>query len=197
MTTGLSYSGKSKNGIIFNETYHWGAIYNGEEYRPELSFDYFSFECHEYFDQYFVIENDGKKRLMTNEEIDEVMEVARNWVQPLGQEGNPTDSQKHHRELVDARNEFTKNALLLAENSPYPEMVSWFKQEQEARALKEDSNVSTPFLSKLAESRGLGETVEELADKVIANADHYNETFSDMLGAFQKQIKDIDAKYEE
>ena len=89
----LNYDGKQNNGIIFNATYQ-GAMFEGVEFRPALSFEFDSFMFSEVFDHPdYVIQLDGIKRLMTDVEKAEIVTVATNWVQPLGQEGNPTQFQ--------------------------------------------------------------------------------------------------------
>jgi hypothetical protein len=89
----LNYDGKQNNGIIFNATYQ-GAMFAGAEFRPVLSFEFDSFMFSEVFDHPdYVIQLDGIKRLMTDVEKAEIVTVATNWVQPLGQEGNPTQFQ--------------------------------------------------------------------------------------------------------
>lgn len=192
---GLSYDGKRENGIIFNEAYPWGAIYHGAEHKPGLSFSYHSFECFPEKNILWLKTSTGERRKISAEEKTEILNLAESWVQPLGQEGNPTEAQKKAKELAEAARQLDIESRQLTHAVPYQEMISWQKQEAEARALKADPNASTPFLSKLATARNLGETVEELADKVITNADFYADNFADILGAYQKQVKDIEAKY--
>ena len=89
----LNWDGRQNNGVIFNATYQ-GALFTGIENRPALSFDFHSFQCSEVFEHPdYVINPDGTKRLMTAAEADEVKAVATDWIQPLGQEGNPTNEQ--------------------------------------------------------------------------------------------------------
>ena len=94
MALHLNFDGKQNNGIIFNATYN-GAMFNGAEFRPALTFPFDSFMYSEVFDGQpnYVIELDGTRRLMTQVEINEIIPIATNWVQPPGQEGNPTQAQ--------------------------------------------------------------------------------------------------------
>ena len=73
------------------------------------------------------------------------------------------------------------------------EMATWRDQEDEARAYIADDTVDTPVLSPLVEARELGETVEELANKVIANADAYRTAYYPLLGKYQSLIKQVDS----
>lgn len=142
-----------------------------------------------------MINRDGTKRDMTDKEISEVMNKARNWVQPLGQEGNPTPEQSRLIELSEARRSLEQRAQEITGQVPYAEMASWPIQEAEARALVADPGASTPFIDNMVAARGLGETREELAGKIIANADYYRDQFAGALGNYQKSLKDIEDKY--
>jgi len=64
------------------------------------------------------------------------------------------------------------------------EMVSWRKQEDEARAYSADNTVATPFIDAQVATRQL-ETKDELVAKVIANADAYQVAYAGLLGKFQ------------
>jgi len=64
------------------------------------------------------------------------------------------------------------------------EMVSWRKQEDEARAYVADSTVSTPFIDAQVATRQL-ETKDELVAKIIANADAYQVAYASLLGKYQ------------
>ena len=73
------------------------------------------------------------------------------------------------------------------------EPVSYTKQETEARAWNNDNNTATPFIDNLLISRNLGETKQELVDKIIAKADAYQVFYASILGKFQALVKQIDA----
>lgn len=90
----LNFDGKQNNGVIFNAAYQ-GALYSGIEFKPVTTFSFESFTYSEVFtgQPNYVILVDGTKRLMTAEEEAEVIQLATSWVQPLGQEGNPTQAQ--------------------------------------------------------------------------------------------------------
>lgn len=109
MNLHLNYDGKQNNGIIFNATYS-GAMFIGVEFRPSLSFEYESFMYSEVFDGQpdYVIQNDGIRRLMTEVEAEEVLALAVDWVQPLGQEGNPTQAQINERRASEIKEELKR-----------------------------------------------------------------------------------------
>ncbi|MDX1809728.1 MAG: hypothetical protein R3331_09330 [Sulfurospirillaceae bacterium] len=71
------------------------------------------------------------------------------------------------------------------------EPASYDKQEQEARAWNVDNTIATPFIDALLASRNLGETKQQLVDKIIQKADAYASAYASMLGKFQDIIKQI------
>ena len=78
------------------------------------------------------------------------------------------------------------DAALAALTASYPssELLTFDKQEAEARALLADPGAATPFLTPLAAARGM--TVEELAQKVIAKADAFTAASGYVIGLRQK-----------
>lgn len=108
----------------------------------------------------------------------------------LAQEQLAADKEKA---LKAAKSEYDQAIKLLVNDAPYSEIASWDKQEQEARALLADSTASTPFIDKLVLARGLGETREILAGKIVANADIYASEAARLLGEYQKKVKEIEA----
>jgi len=79
---------------------------------------------------------------------------------------------------------FTNSVETLTTALPH-EMVSWRKQEDEARAYSADNTVATPFIDAQLVTRDLGETKDELIAKIIANADAYQVAYATLLGKFQ------------
>ena len=73
------------------------------------------------------------------------------------------------------------------------EMVSWSKQEEEARAYIADNSAPIPLLSVLVGARGLGETVADISAKIIINADAYSVAYASMLGIYQAKRKQLEA----
>lgn len=70
-----------------------------------------------------------------------------------------------------------KSIAVLRAGYPDSEVLSWSKQENEARAFVADANAATPLLDALATARGIGKA--DLAGRVIAKAD----TFAALSGA--------------
>ena len=73
------------------------------------------------------------------------------------------------------------------------EPASYTKQDKEARAWNVDNNVATPFIDSLLTARNLGETKQELVDKIIKKADAYTTAYATLLGKFQNLIHKIQA----
>jgi hypothetical protein len=71
------------------------------------------------------------------------------------------------------------------------ELTSWAKQEEEARSYIGDNTAIIPLLSGLVVARGLGETVFDLAHKIIAKADAYQVAYASILGTYQAKQKAI------
>ena len=78
------------------------------------------------------------------------------------------------------------DAALAALTASYPssELLTFDKQEAEARALLADPEAATPFLTPLAAARGL--ETEDLARKVIAKADAFTTASGHVIGLRQK-----------
>lgn len=72
------------------------------------------------------------------------------------------------------------------------ESASYTKQETEAKAWNADNSMATPFIDGLLVSRDLGETKQELVNKIIAHADAYAQFYTKQLGKFQRLVKEVD-----
>jgi hypothetical protein len=79
----------------------------------------------------------------------------------------------------------------LTNKAPFEEIVSFDKQEVEARAYLVDNSAVTPYLSTLAVSRNLNETIAELVQKVVTNADAYAIAHANILGEYQSLVKQV------
>lgn len=67
---------------------------------------------------------------------------------------------------------------------PDMELLTFDKQEKEARQWKADSSAATPFLDGLAKARGIDK--DELVDRVIAKADAFQTAVATLTGLRQK-----------
>jgi hypothetical protein len=93
----LNFDGNQNNGIIFNEQYD-GCLFSGIEHKPNIGYEYYSFSMSEVFPttaNNFVQLDDSPatRHPLTDDDIVNIKQIATNWVQPLGQEGNPTEEQ--------------------------------------------------------------------------------------------------------
>ena len=82
------------------------------------------------------------------------------------------------------------------ENMPsYPsfEMLTFAKQEAEARAYLADNTIATPVLTPIATERGL--TVADLATKVVAKADAFTALTASVAGQRQKYQDELTVAY--
>jgi antitoxin component HigA of HigAB toxin-antitoxin module len=79
----------------------------------------------------------------------------------------------------------TCEAEMAAVKSGYPEseVLSWAKQETEARAYQADADASTPLIDSLAAARGL--TKAELVSRIIAKADAFAVVSGAIIGKRQ------------
>lgn len=74
---------------------------------------------------------------------------------------------------------------------PDTEVMSWDKQEMEARALLADAAAVTPLIDAIASARGLDRV--ELANRIIANADQFAVASGASIGKRQKLEDQINA----
>ena len=125
----------------------------------------------------------------TQAQIDILTPLVTNWVQPLGQEGNPTLKQSKNNKINELTTMFSTAVKGITQALPH-EMVSWRKQEDEARAYIINNTSPTPFLDAMLATRAVkGETKTTLVNKIIANADAYSIAYASLLGKYQNKIK--------
>lgn len=74
----------------------------------------------------------------------------------------------------------------------FGETASWKLQEDEARAWVADTSASTPLLDALLTARAMGETKEELIQKILTKADTYKVLYGTMLGQYHAKQKIIE-----
>jgi antitoxin component HigA of HigAB toxin-antitoxin module len=95
---------------------------------------------------------------------------------------HPDDYRSHKLAEIKAACEAELSALQAS--YPESEVLSWDKQEREARDYQADSMASVPLITALAEARGV--TVADLAGRIIQKADAYTATIGAVLGKRQK-----------
>lgn len=72
------------------------------------------------------------------------------------------------------------------------EAVSWAKQEAQSRAWIVDNATVTPIIDALLLTRNMGETKEELINKIIAKSDAYETLYGAILGKFHNREKALE-----
>lgn len=88
--------------------------------------------------------------------------------------------------LKDLNNNFESQVAALTTGVPQSEILSWTKQESEARAWKSDNSVSTPLIDSIVANRSKY-TKEQLVDKIIEKADLYAQAIGNLTGVRQEQ----------
>lgn len=86
----------------------------------------------------------------------------------------------------------------LAAKYPDTEILSWYRQEREARELQADPNAATPLIDNIAAQRGI--TREDLAGRIIAKAHAYALDAGAAFGrrqALEDQLEAIKARLED
>ena len=99
------------------------------------------------------------------------------------------ERKKHRLELVNAAYENAVSALV--NTYPPTELLTFDKQEAEARAYLDDASASTPFLSGLAAARGI--TLDDLVRRVIAKSDAFAVVVASLTGQRQRYEDLLDA----
>jgi hypothetical protein len=93
--------------------------------------------------------------------------------------------------LAEVKVAYNTTVSALVGNTDEFELTSWSIQESEARAYVASNTAITPLLSGIIIARGLGETVEQFANLIIANADAYRVAYANILGTYQAKQKAI------
>lgn len=104
-------------------------------------------------------------------------------------------AQDKDKALSEALSTFNAGVDELVKGIPETERESWGKQEYEAKNVLADPTFQAPYLEQLVLSRGLNETKEELAGKVMSNVAIYELAHAKLLGEYQKKIKAIESEY--
>jgi hypothetical protein len=76
---------------------------------------------------------------------------------------------------------------------PREEREGWSLQEAEAQELLDDPAAETPVLSLLVQLRGNGETVSDLAAKVLQHAREYRMLYAALTGQQQRMYGEVNA----
>jgi hypothetical protein len=95
------------------------------------------------------------------------------------------------RKLAELSAAFATRIATLKAAYPEDEIQSWFKQEAEAKAYVADNTAATPLLAAMARARGI--SIDDLAGRVIANADVYSVAAGSLIGNRQKYEDEVNA----
>lgn len=95
----------------------------------------------------------------------------------------PTLGELKAARLADISKGYEQAIAALQARYPAGEILSWPKQEAEARAVVADSGAATPLLDALAEARGIDKA--ELAARVILKADAFAQYSGTAIGKRQ------------
>lgn len=96
----------------------------------------------------------------------------------------PTIEELKKIKLSEINNKYNIATSTLVSTYPEIELLTFDKQEQEARAYLEDSSVETPFLTILAETRGI--ELSELVKRVINKSETFSNIIAFLTGQRQK-----------
>lgn len=176
---------------IQNERYIDMVNYFGEDLIPNIGipYTYLIWSSLAWDRDYYVDANNNVQEFNDEQKV-LIKKICMNWVQPLGQQGNPTIEQHKESVIFDARIKFNKDVDDLNTVSTN-ELISWQKQEVEARAYLIDNKVSTPLIDSIITSRDLNEDKIAFINRVIEKADKYNTGYGILLGKLQSYIKKV------
>jgi hypothetical protein len=93
--------------------------------------------------------------------------------------------------LAETTEAYNADVATLVGSTDQYELTSWSIQESEARAYVANNKAITPLLSGMVAARGLGETVLQFSNLIIANADAYRSAYATILGTYQAKQKAI------
>lgn len=87
------------------------------------------------------------------------------------------------RKSEEIRNAAEQALSELSAKYPEREVTTFTQQETEARAFLADPTIGAPLITAIAQERGI--TVEELAARIVANADEYAQRAGKIIGRRQ------------
>lgn len=99
--------------------------------------------------------------------------------------------------LAEVINKYSAAFISVEAVYPAAEREGWPIQEAEARVLMIDSQAETPVLSALVQFRARGETVADLATKVLANAGQWRMVYAYLTGQQQRMYGEVTALAEQ
>ncbi len=106
--------------------------------------------------------------------------------------GDPLENAKAAK-LAEVMHAYSAAFAPIEDVYPAAEREGWPLQEAEAKAVLADPATETPVLSALVELRGRGESVAELAAKVLANAEQWRMIYAYLTGQQQHMYAAVTA----
>lgn len=103
----------------------------------------------------------------------------------------PTLDDIKSAKMVEINAAYNDATSSLVNTYPATELLTFDKQEQEARAYVADPSASTPFLSGLAKARGI--TLDDLVWRVIAKSEAFASAVATLTGQRQRYEDLLDA----
>lgn len=103
----------------------------------------------------------------------------------------PTTAELKTQKLREINARCESEIAAISAGYPVSEVMSWSKQETEARAYLANNAAATPLLDALAAARGI--TKADLADRVIAKADLFAQISGTIIGKRQALEDQINA----
>lgn len=174
----ITWHTPSNNGAFQKQT-ELGIFSDLLTVKPTFSFEFTSME---YIEQNGTFQIDGQP--MTNDQKDECFNYINTVVVPLA-----WYKQVKQGQLAGTYQQAIQVITGIVDPA---EMVSWYKQENEARTYLADSAAVTPILSVLVISRNQGETVQELAEKIVSKAERYDLEYASILGIYKDKQKQLE-----
>jgi hypothetical protein len=186
---------KEKNEIdIRNELYPTTVSYCNPDEFPDIGVDYTYLQLgEEPHNHNYYMDSDGTCTPLNARQRQVLINYCLLHVQPLGQEGNLSISQLR----IMCRNRIIKTFEFevgrLTKFASASEIASYPKQIAEAKAYLSDRSSEIPLLMSLHPSRGNNDSLEELCEKILINAEIYYITYGELLGRYQVLRRSIEA----
>ena len=86
--------------------------------------------------------------------------------------------------LAEINAAYERDMSAVKDGYPPSEILSWDKQEREARAYRTDANASTPFIDALAGQRQIAKP--ELVDRIVAKVESFETVVGALTGKRQR-----------
>lgn len=187
----LKWDEETLSGFVRNDVYKKGYVFEGLFLKPKLPFDYESLEYDEVLDIYVYSVNNKTISMDKTTKVN-ILNVCSGWVDTTYID-NPKNLEIHrNNKYIAELSRFNEMVKTIVPNTPTHEMISWRKQEQQARAWSLDNTNKTPIIDALLISRDIAlEDKESLVKNIVLKAEQYEMVYGSLLGRWQKISKAI------